>query len=126
VSRVAQRLLEGLARRTTRRGFARTSAEAAFGALAGVALGRGGIVYGGGPTVCAFPFGHPCPCDGCLETGVCAKPCLLSVEFYAAGCWVTVLANDAVTCCDCDCSRLGESRLCGCGSDYHTNPAFCP
>lgn len=124
MSERARRIAEALARRTGRRGLLSRGAQVAFGTLAGAAAGRltqpGSAIAGN--TTCAFPFGRPCPCDGCLTTGVCAKPCFASTEFYASGCWVTF----AVTCCDCDCANLGQTRLCGCGSDYHNDPALCP
>jgi len=122
---------EGLARKTTRRGFFGTGADVAFGALVGAAAGTltrgGGSAIAGGGTVCAFP-GPPCPCDGCLSNGTCGKPCIIMTQYYASGCWVT----GAVTCCDCDCNGHlsfpggGVAQVCGCGSDYHNNPANCP
>ncbi len=106
-----QRVSEALARTTTRRGLFGRGTDLAFGALAGAGIG----------TICAFP-GPPCACDECSRndgtaTGVCGKPCLILTLFYASGCWVTA----GVTCCDCTCTGA-----CGCGSDYHNDPAFCP
>ncbi len=120
---------EGLARKTTRRGFFGRGANVAFGALAGAAAGtltRAGGATAGPGTVCAFP-GPPCECDKCLRVsgvtnGVCAKPCVILTAFYAAGCWVT----GSVTCCDCDCQQIHGFGWCGCGSDYHNNPVNCP
>ena len=113
-----QRLSEGLARKTSRRSLFGRGAEVATGALLGAAAGtltRPGSAAAA-HTVCQFP-GPPCPCDGCNETGVCAKPCFINTTWYAAGCWV----NGGVNCCDCIC---GGS--CGCGTDYHNDPANCP
>ena len=93
-----RRLSEGLARRTSRRGFFGRGADVAFGALIGAAAGvatRPGNAGAGVGTVCAFP-GPPCACDHCLENGTCAKPCIINTTWYAAGCWVT----GEVTCCD--------------------------
>ncbi len=115
---------ESIARKTTRRGMFGRGAELLFGALAGTAAGsmtRAGGVIAGGATVCAFP-GPPCPCDKCQSNGVCAKPCVILTTYYAGGCWVT----GTVTCCDCTCPNAGFSSNCGCGSDYHNNPANCP
>lgn len=116
---------EGLARKTTRRGLFGRSADIAFGALIGAAAGTvtrtSGATAGGG-TVCAFPYGTPCPCDGCQSSGVCAKPCVINTTWYSSGCWV----SGSVTCCDCDCETIGGAAACGCGSDYHTNPSNCP
>jgi hypothetical protein len=127
-----RRVSEGVARKTTRRGFFGRGADVAFGALAGVAAGT---ITRGRPvsathvldTVCAFP-GPPCACDKCLENGVCAKPCVILTTFYASGCWV---AGAGVTCCDCDCQGLPDvhgnpATACGCGSDYHNDPHNCP
>lgn len=116
---------EGLARKTTRRGLFGRGADVAFGALVGAAAGTitrggGGAIAGGG-TVCAFP-GPPCPCDGCLSNGTCAKPCIIMTVYYASGCWV----SSSITCCDCDCNGFQGRQVCGCGSDYHNNPANCP
>lgn len=119
-----RRLTEGLARRTTRRGLLSRGADVAFGALAGVAAGsatRAGRLIAGGNTVCIFP-GRPCPCNGCLSNGTCAKPCLINTTFYPSGCWVT----GSVTCCDCDCDTIDGNGWCGCGSDFHNNPDICP
>jgi hypothetical protein len=125
-----QRASEGLARKTSRRGFFGKGAEVATGALLGVAAGtitRSGIVSAGGrTTVCAFP-GPGCPCDGCATSGVCAKPCIIMTQYYASGCWVT----GSVTCCDCDCNGKlnlpggSPANVCGCGSDYHST-TWCP
>jgi len=54
---------------------------------------------------------------------VCAKPCAILTTFYTSGCWV----DEGFTCCDCTCcpDQPGKQR-CGCGSDYHNNPSFCP
>ena len=118
-----RRLGEALARRTPRRSLIGRGAEVATGALLGIAAGavsRSHLAQAGA-TVCIFP-GPPCPCDGCTEGGVCAKPCLINTFFYASGCWMTA----GVTCCDCDCRGFQDTGVCGCGSDYHNNPAFCP
>jgi hypothetical protein len=114
---------ETLARRTTRRGLFGRGAEVAFGALAGAAAGTLTRPQGAraGLTVCDFP-GPPCPCDRCQSNGVCAKPCVINTTYWASGCWVTV----GVTCCDCDCAPGPGDALCGCGSDYHNDPAHCP
>ncbi len=123
-------IAEGLARRTTRRGLFGRGAYVAFGALVGAAAGsltRANPVTAGRATVCAFP-GPPCNCEHCVRTGgvtngVCAKPCVINTTWYANGCWVT----GAVTCCDCTCPPAPEGRgVCGCGSDYHNDPEFCP
>ena len=114
---------ERLARKTTRRGLFGRGADIAFGALIGAAAGtltRAGAATAGGGTVCVFP-GPPCPCDGCHSNGVCAKPCVILTAYYTSGCWVT----GSVTCCDCDCPDV-TSGWCGCGSDYHNNPTYCP
>jgi hypothetical protein len=117
---------EALARKTSRRGFFGRGAELAFGMLAGAAAGtalRSNAGAGVG-TVCAFPYGAPCPCDGCQSSGVCAKPCVVLTAWYVNGCWVE---EDATTCCDCDCPDVSANNgWCGCGSDYHNNPANCP
>lgn len=124
-----RRVSEGVARKTTRRGFFGRGADVAFGALAGVAAGtlaRGSSASAviPGPTKCAFPGGGPpCECDKCLSNGVCAKPCVILTTFYASGCWVT---SSGYTCCDCDCQEVNGFGWCGCGSDYHNNPAYCP
>ena len=119
-------IAEGLARRTTRRGFFSRSAEVAFGALAGVAAGSlaARSASAGFGTMCSFP-GPPCPCDGCVTSGVCAKPCVIYNFYYASGCWVAGVGG-AVTCCDCNCQGLHGINVCGCGSDYHNNPTYCP
>jgi hypothetical protein len=124
-----QQATEEVARRTTRRGFFGKGLDLMFGALAGAAAGTAidggrGVIAGGGPTVCAFP-GPPCGCNGCFANGVCAKPCIIMTVYYVSGCWVT----NGITCCDCDCNaRLPGSaiHICGCGSDYHNNPSYCP
>ena len=118
-----QRVSEGLARKTTRRGLFSRGSDVAFGALIGAAAGSltraGGVVAG--PGGCAFP-GPACPCDGCLPSGLCAKPCIIMTVYYASGCWVTPTG----TCCDCDCNGFQGFHVCGCGSVHHTNPANCP
>ena len=128
---VLRRATEVLARKTSRRRLFGRGADVMFGALAGVAAGSlaqaTGAVAGPG-TLCAFP-GPPCACDHCVRVGsasngICAKPCLILTEFYAAGCWVAG-AGGAVTCCDCDCQGLNNIGWCGCGSDYHSNPTNC-
>jgi hypothetical protein len=124
------RATEALARKTSRRGFVRRSADVAFGALIGAAsgtLGKAGGAIAAGPTVCAFP-GQPCPCEGCLHTGVCGKPCRIMTQFYAAGCWVSYddQAQRDVTCCDCDCNGFQNVEICGCASDYHNDHRNCP
>lgn len=119
-----QRVSEGVARKTTRRGFFGRSADVAFGALAGVAAGtltRAAGAGAAGGTVCAFP-GPPCECDKCLSNGVCAKPCIILTTYYASGCWV----SSGYTCCDCDCQGINGFSSCGCGSDYHNKPVNCP
>ena len=116
-------IAEKLARKTTRRGLFGQGAEIATGALLGAAVGtlmQADRATAGGGTVCGFP-GPPCPCEGCNDTGVCAKPCIILTTFYASGCWVAA----GVTCCDCDCLGLGGSGSCGCGSDYHNDPGNC-
>jgi hypothetical protein len=120
-----RRASERLARKTTRRGLFGRSADVAFGMLAGAAAGvlaREGATAGAG-TACFFP-GPPCHCDQCQSNGVCAKPCVILTTFYTSGCWVAT-ANGA-TCCDCVCPDISESGWCGCGSDYHNDPAYCP
>ncbi len=116
---------ESIARKTTRRGFFDRGAELLFGALAGTAAGtmtRAGGVSAGGATVCSFPYAQPCSCADCQANGVCAKPCVILTQFYATGCWV----NGPVTCCDCDCQDINLVSWCGCGTDYHNDPANCP
>jgi hypothetical protein len=114
---------EALARTTSRRGFFGRGAQLATGVLMGAAAGsvlRPESALGGvASTVCAFP-GPPCTCEQCSEGGVCSKPCVLYPFWYSSGCWVT----NGVTCCDCDCPPFG-APYCGCGSDYHNNPAAC-
>ena len=119
-----RRISEGLARRTTRRGLIGRGAEVTTGALLGVAagtLGGAGRVSAGFGTVCVFP-GPACPCEACRSSGVCGKPCVILTTFYASGCWVTA----GVTCCDCDCQGFQGFNWCGCGSDFHNDPANCP
>lgn len=120
-------LAEGLARRTTRRGFFSRGADVAFGTLIGAAAGtlaRPDGAAAGGTTRCAFPGSGPCPCETCQANGVCAKPCIILTFWYTSGCWVT--GGGTITCCDCDCQGYEEIGWCGCGSDYHTNPDLCP
>jgi hypothetical protein len=115
---------EGLARKTTRRGLFGRGADVAFGTLVGAAAGtlsRTGVTDAGVGTVCVFP-GPPCSCADCQENGVCGKPCVILTAYYASGCWV----SGNVTCCDCECPGTGGSGWCGCGSDYHNNPTYCP
>jgi hypothetical protein len=115
---------EEVARRTGRRGFFGRGAELLFGALAGAAAGaalNAGTGRAGENSTCAFP-GDACPCENCQSNGVCAKPCHIYTAFYASGCWVSY---EGATCCDCDCEPAG-GFVCGCGTDYHNNPAFCP
>ncbi len=132
-----RRVSEGLARRTSRRGLFGRGADVALGALIGAAAGtltRPGLVratHFGGNTDCQFP-GPPCACDKCVRAGsgsngVCAKPCVILTQYYASGCWVvTGEGKGTITCCDCDCQGLDGIGWCGCGSDYHSNAAFCP
>ena len=120
---LVQRFSQGLAK-TSRRGLFGRGAEVATGALLGAASGtltRPSPISAGAATPCLFP-GPPCPCDGCRDTGLCAKPCMIDSTDYAAGCWVT----GGVTCCDCECQGLQGVAGCGCGSDYHNDPANCP
>jgi hypothetical protein len=116
---------ETIARRTDRRGLFGRGAGVLFGALAGTAAGvaidRRSATAGQG-SVCGFPGARPCACDMCLSNGLCAKPCVILATFYASGCWV----DDGYTCCDCDCPDQPTNGWCGCGSDYHNNPEFCP
>ena len=117
---------EQVARKTSRRGLFGRGAEMLFGALAGAAagtaIGGGGSAIAGANTVCAFP-GPPCNCEDCQSNGVCAKPCVILTTYYASGCWTT----GPVTCCDCTCPGTPTfNHNCGCGSDYHNNPSFCP
>ena len=119
-----QKVSEALARKTSRRNLFGRGTEVVFGALAGAAAGtlmRPGDAIAGGGTVCAFP-GPPCSCDNCQTSGVCAKPCVINTNWYSSGCWTT----GAVTCCDCTCPEVAGQGWCGCGSDYHNNPAYCP
>ena len=128
---ILQRFSEGLARKTSRRGLFGRGAEVATGALLGVAAGTltlANPVSALGSTVCGFP-GPPCPCETCNTTGMCAKPCIIVTQWYAGGCWVQaakVSGDPVVTCCDCNCNGPGSTSWCGCGSDYHNNPDFCP
>ena len=115
---------ERLARKTSRRGLFGRGAEVIAGALFGAAAGtltRPGPVSAGVGTVCFFP-GPPCPCDACTAGGTCGKPCVMNTTWYSTGCWVTA----GVTCCDCDCNGFQGVQVCGCGSDYHNDPQFCP
>jgi hypothetical protein len=120
---------ESIARKTSRRGFFGRGAGVLFGALAGtaagVALERGsaGALQG---TTCSFPAGRACTCGMCRSNGLCAKPCTILTTFYASGCWVE--SGGAITCCDCSCADQLElpAGWCGCGSDYHNDPDFCP
>jgi hypothetical protein len=122
---------EAIARKTSRRSLFGRGAGVLFGMLAGTAAGvavRGGAVAGG-PTTCSFPAGRPCSCDMCLQNGVCAKPCVILTTFYASGCWAE--SGGTITCCDCSCPDQPQvppsaAGWCGCGSDYHNNPEFCP
>jgi hypothetical protein len=124
---LVRRVSEQLARTSTRRGFLNRGSNIAFGALAGAATGMlahaRGATAGSPLTVCVMP-GPPCPCERCLTTGLCAKPCAIVTIWYAAGCWY----DSGVTCCDCNCngSDPTHSELCGCASDYHNDPRFCP
>jgi hypothetical protein len=129
---LVRRVSEGLARTSTRRGFLSRGADVAFGALIGAAAGgltRPGAAAAGGAavTVCTFP-GPACPCDGCNASGTCGKPCIIMTYYYAGGCWVrfSPALNQNVTCCDCDCRGFHNQEVCGCGSDYHNDPAACP
>lgn len=121
-----RRVTEGLARKTTRRGLFGRGADIVFGALIGAAAGtltQRRPASAGFGTACAFP-GPACPCDGCLSNGVCAKPCVINTTFYVAGCWVT--SGGSITCCDCSCDATNRNLLCGCGTDFHNDPANCP
>jgi len=118
---------ETLARKTSRRGFFGDGLTTAFGAMAGVAAGTAATRRKAGAgffsdTVCFFPRDLPCPCDSCLSNGTCAKPCVIYTIAYASGCWVT----DGVTCCDCTCPGSPGSGDCGCGTDWHNDPEYCP
>ena len=115
---------EGLARKTSRRGFFGRGADVAFGTLIGAAAGtalRANPVSAGAGTVCAFP-GPPRSCSNCLANSTCAKPCVINTTWYAGGCWVT----GSVTCCDCTCDDIAGRGWCGCGTDWHGNEANCP
>ena len=119
-----RKLSEGLARKTSRRGFFGRGADVAFGTLIGAAAGtalRANPVSAGAGTVCAFP-GPPCSCENCLANSTCAKPCVINTTWYAGGCWVT----GSVTCCDCTCDDIPGRGWCGCGTDWHGNPENCP
>ena len=121
---VLRPIMETLARKTSRRGFFGRSAEVATGALIGVAAGRvarPSSALAGFGTICVFP-GPACPCEGCTSGGPCAKPCVFNTTWYATGCWVTA----GVTCCDCNCQGLSGIHTCGCGTDFHNDPANCP
>ncbi len=112
-------IAEGLARRTTRRGLFGRGSDMLFGALAGVAAGSltgaNSVTAGGRATVCAPP-GPFCLCEHCLDSGICAKPCVINTTWYASGCWV----SSGVNCCDCTCPPAPEGRgVCGCTTDYH-------
>jgi hypothetical protein len=126
---IVQKVSEGFARKTSRRGLVGRGAGLLFSALAGAAAGtltRGSGAIAGPGTACSFP-GPPCHCDKCQPNGVCAKPCVILTTYYASGCWVTTPPGQpAVTCCDCDCPDIAFSGNCGCGSDYHNNPVNCP
>jgi hypothetical protein len=122
---------EGVARKTTRRGFFGRGVDLAFGALIGAAAGA--ATNGGGAeagfsngTYCEFPGGRPCACEYCQASGVCAKPCVIVTYWYTAGCWVDNRGTPPVTCCDCSCDGLDQTHWCGCGSDRHNDPAYCP
>ncbi len=115
---------EALARKTSRRGLFGRGAQIATGAVLGVAAGkivRPGSAIAGIGTICVFP-GPACPCDGCRDTGICAKPCVINTTWYATGCWVSI----GVTCCDCDCQGFQNTGVCGCGTDFHNIAANCP
>lgn len=117
---------EQVARKTSRRGLFGRGAGLLFGAVAGAAAGTaingGSGAIAGSDTQCSFP-GPPCSCENCQSNGVCAKPCVILTTYYASGCWVTGPA----TCCDCTCQATPTfNHACGCGSDYHNNPAHCP
>ena len=116
---------EGLARKTSRRGFFGRGADVAFGTLIGAAAGtalRASPVIAGHTTRCNFP-GPPCCRENCLENGTCAKPCVINTTWYAGGCWVVAQPNETITCCDCTCQDIpGSSHWCGCGTDYHNDP----
>jgi hypothetical protein len=120
---------EQVARKTSRRGLFGRGAEVVFGAIAGVAAGTatqslGQRATAGIGTQCSFP-GPPCSCENCQENGVCAKPCIILTTYYASGCWVA--STNGATCCDCNCEDISTfGGDCGCGSDYHNDPAFCP
>ena len=133
-----QRFSEGLARKTSRRGLFGRGAEVATGALLGVAAGtltQSKPVGALHLTVCGFP-GRACPCSGCNDNGMCAKPCVINTTWYASGCWVFT----GVTCCDCACggmvndidpdlshAAIGEGIFtCGCGSDFQGKSSICP
>ena len=123
---IVRRISERLARASTRRSFLGRGVSVAFGALIGAAAGSaaaGRRARAGGQfsTECQFP-GPACPCDGCNPSGTCAKPCLIMTLYYASGCWYI----NGVTCCDCDCNGFQGHEVCGCGSDIHNDPAYCP
>jgi hypothetical protein len=118
---------EEIARQTSRRGLLSRGASLLFGTLAGVAAGaaaRGSDVLAGDETACAFP-GPPCNCEHCQPNGLCGKPCIILTSFYASGCWVA--RRNGATCCDCTCeANTPNDYNCGCGTDYHNNPKYCP
>jgi len=119
---IVRRISERMARASTRRSFLGRGASVAFGALIGAAAARRPARAGGlFSTECDFP-GPACPCDGCNVSGTCAKPCIIMNLYYASGCWYI----NGVTCCDCDCNGFQGHEVCGCGSDIHNNPAYCP
>ncbi len=121
-----RRVTEGLARTTSRRRLFGRGAEVATGLLIGAAaggvLGARRASAGVAGTACDFPDARPCPCNDCQSNGVCAKPCVFLTAGYASGCWVA----SGYTCCDCICPDVAGNGWCGCGADYHNNPAFCP
>ena len=120
-----RKLSEGLARKTSRRGFFGRGADVALGTLIGAAAGtalRANPLSAGAGTLCAFPNGTPCSCENCLANSTCAKPCVINTTWYAGGCWVT----GSVTCCDCTCDDIPGRGWCGCGTDWHGNPENCP
>ena len=126
---VLRPVTEGLARRTSRRGLFGRGVELATGVLLGAAAGtltRPGPVSAGVGTVCGFP-GPPCPCDAC-NGGTCAKPCIFNTTWYTSGCWVvpSSTSKPPITCCDCDCQGMEGIHTCGCGTDFHNDPANCP
>jgi len=122
-----QKVSEGFARKTSRRGLFGRGAEVLFGTLAGVAVGTaassaGSAVAGQVFTSCSFP-GPPCTCGNCRDNGVCAKPCVILTTYYATGCWTSLTG---ATCCDCHCPDIGFDHNCGCGTDYQNDIRICP